>query len=85
MSSAVEITDGISADLVADRAHSVLGSSPPHASTDQPLAVSHALDVVVPRSPSETLLLPPVEAVMSTTGGGMAPDPEHVQGPLAPF
>jgi hypothetical protein len=85
VSSAVEITDGISVDLVADRAHSVLGSSPPHASTDQPLAVSHALDMVVPRTPSETLLLPPVEAVMSTTGGAWLQTLSMSRVPWPPF
>jgi hypothetical protein len=91
-SSAVEITGGISTELAvvpnlaADRARLVLDSSPPHVCTSQPLAVSHALDVVVPRTPSEALLLPPDVAVMSTTArwGTMAPAPEHVQGPLAP-
>jgi hypothetical protein len=73
-------------DLAAVRAHSVLGSSPPQASTDHHLAVLHALDVEVPWTPSEALLFPPVEAVMSTTAmlGAMAPGPEHIQGPLDP-
>jgi hypothetical protein len=84
-SSAMEITVGISAELAAvpnlavDRACLVLDSSPPQACTSQPLAVSHALDVVVPWTPSEALLLPPDVAVMSTTTiwGTMAPAPEH--------
>jgi hypothetical protein len=91
-SSAVEITVGISAELAAvpelaaDRALLVLDSSPPQACTSQPLAVSHALDVVVPRTSSKALLLPLDVAVMSTTAmwGTMAPAPEHVHGPLAP-
>jgi hypothetical protein len=72
-SSTVEITIGISAEfavvpnLAADRARLVLVSSPPQACTSQPLAASHALDVVVPQTPSEALLLPPDVAVMFTT------------------
>ncbi|PWZ32519.1 EPIDERMAL PATTERNING FACTOR-like protein 3 [Zea mays] len=75
-------------DLAAVRAYSMLGSSPPQASADQHLAVLQALDVEVPWTPSEALLLlsPPVEVVMSTTAmlGAMAPGPEHIQGPLDP-
>ena len=72
-------------DLAAVRAYSVLGSSPPQASADHHLAVLQALDVEVPWTPSEALLLsPPVEAVMSTTAmlGAMAPGPERIQGTL---
>lgn len=86
MPSTVEITDGISADLVPDRAMSVLGKSPPQVIALSPLAVSQALDMVVPRTPPEAKMLLPVEVVESapTTWVATVPGPKLVQGSLGP-